>query len=149
MDRLRGLSNAAARLHHASRRHGRMAASGARTAKRSRIRERTARSQRGIFRYRQERRLRSKEISVQFQVSCISRDECSAEEWEARVDLAAASTGRYAWPKRGNLQSPDPSGPWQTRLLLPDSVWHALVGGQGFFVHGGRHKRWRSEARGR
>src|SRR5258707_8807668 len=36
------------------------------------------------FRYRQERRLRSKEISVQFQVSCISRDECSAEEWQAR-----------------------------------------------------------------
>ena len=31
-------------------------------AKRSRIRERTARSQRGIFRYRQARRLRSKEI---------------------------------------------------------------------------------------
>src|SRR2546429_2023846 len=29
-------------------------------------------------------------MSVQFQVSCISRDECSAEEWEARVDLAAA-----------------------------------------------------------
>ena len=27
---------------------------------------------------------------MQFQVSCISRDECSAEEWEARVDLAAA-----------------------------------------------------------
>jgi len=27
---------------------------------------------------------------VQFQVSSISRDECSAEEWEARVDLAAA-----------------------------------------------------------
>ena len=26
---------------------------------------------------------------MQFQVSCISRDECSAEEWEARVDLAA------------------------------------------------------------
>ena len=27
---------------------------------------------------------------MQFQVSSISRDECSAEEWEARVDLAAA-----------------------------------------------------------
>ena len=27
---------------------------------------------------------------MQFQVSCISCDECSAEEWEARVDLAAA-----------------------------------------------------------
>ena len=27
---------------------------------------------------------------MQFQVSCISRDECSAQEWEARVDLAAA-----------------------------------------------------------
>src|SRR5438128_9955989 len=29
-------------------------------------------------------------MSVQFQVSCISRDECSAQEWDARVDLAAA-----------------------------------------------------------
>ena len=27
---------------------------------------------------------------MQFQVSCISRDECSAQEWDARVDLAAA-----------------------------------------------------------
>jgi hypothetical protein len=27
---------------------------------------------------------------MQFQVSRISRDECSAGEWEARVDLAAA-----------------------------------------------------------
>src|SRR5260370_6613117 len=67
-----------------------MASRGACAAKRSRIRERTARSQRGIFRYRQERRLRSKEISVQFQVSSISRDEFSAGEWEARVEFAAA-----------------------------------------------------------
>src|SRR5438034_55320 len=29
-------------------------------------------------------------MSVQFQVSCISRDECSAQEWDARVDLAVA-----------------------------------------------------------
>src|SRR6201987_562027 len=31
-----------------------------------------------------------KEMSMQFQVSRITRDECSAGEWEARVDLAAA-----------------------------------------------------------
>src|SRR5262245_4467121 len=48
----------------------------------------------------------------------------------SRRSCRRASTGRYAWPKRGNLQSPDPSGPWQTRPLLPDSLWHALVGGK-------------------
>src|SRR6266536_184157 len=66
----------------------------------------------------------------------------------SRRSCRRASTGRHAWPKRGNIQSPDPGGPWQTRPLLPDSVWHALVGGQGFFVYGGRHQRWRGEARG-
>src|SRR5262245_55081181 len=33
----------------------------------------------------------------------------------SRRSCRRASTGRYAWPKRGNLQSPDPSRPWQTR----------------------------------
>src|SRR5262245_63792957 len=32
----------------------------------------------------------AKRSAMQFQVSRISRDECSVEEWEARVDLAAA-----------------------------------------------------------
>ena len=67
---------------------------------------------------------------MQFQVSRISRHECSAEEWQARVDLAAAhrlavmhclSEGFY-----NHLTQVVPGKP---RPLLPDSLWHALVGG--------------------
>src|SRR5262245_45277274 len=32
----------------------------------------------------------ARRLAMQFQVSRISRHECSAEEWQARVDLAAA-----------------------------------------------------------
>src|SRR5262245_16681870 len=67
----------------------------------------------------------------------------------ARRSCRRASTGRHAWPARGHLQSPDPGGPWPKRPLLPDSLRHALVGGQGLLVHGGWHRRWRGEARGR
>src|SRR6266849_1512482 len=67
----------------------------------------------------------------------------------SRRSCSRAPTGRHARLTRGNLQSSDPGGPWQTRPLLPDSLRHALVGGEGLFVHGGGHQRWRSKARSR
>jgi hypothetical protein len=72
---------------------------------------------------------------MQFQVSRISRHECSAEEWQARVDLAAAHRLAVMHGlNEGIFNHLTPGSPWQSRPLLPDSVWHALVGGQGFFV---------------
>ena len=87
---------------------------------------------------------------MQFQVSRTGRDECSAGEWEARVDLAAAH--RLAVMQglhEGIFNHLTQVVPGKPDRYYQIPFWHALVGGQGFFVHGGRHRLWRGEARGR
>ena len=67
---------------------------------------------------------------MQFQISRITRDECSTEEWEARVDLAAAHRLAVIHGlHEGIFNHLTQVVPVQNRPLLPDSLWHALVGG--------------------
>ncbi len=76
--------------------------------------------------------------------------ECSAEEWQARVDLAAAHRlALHARFQRRHLQPSDLRGAGPQRPLLPDPVRDALVRGDGVFLHGSRHRRRPGQARRR
>ena len=78
---------------------------------------------------------------MQFRVSPKALDNSSAEEWQARVDLAAAH--RLAFNQgfsEGIFNHLTFAVPGRTRPLLPDPVRYALVRGHGLLLHGSRHR---------
>jgi ribulose-5-phosphate 4-epimerase/fuculose-1-phosphate aldolase len=79
---------------------------------------------------------------MQYRVSPKSLENYSTEEWQARVDLAAAH--RLAFNQgfsEGIFNHLTLTVPGPQRPLLPDSVRHALVRGDGVVLHGSRHRR--------
>ena len=78
---------------------------------------------------------------MQFRVSPKTLSESSAEQWQARVDLAAAH--RLAFIQgfsEGIFNHLTFVVPGSTRPLLPDPVRHALVRSHGLLLHGSRHR---------
>ena len=78
---------------------------------------------------------------MQFRVSPKTLGEYSAEEWQARVDLAAAHRLAYIHGfSEGIFNHLTLVVPGTHRPLLPDPVRDALVRGHGVLLHGSRHR---------
>ena len=78
---------------------------------------------------------------MQFRVSPKTLSESSAEQWQARVDLAAAH--RLAFIQgfsEGIFNHLTFVVPDSTDRYLPDPVRHALVRSHGLLLHGSRHR---------
>ena len=85
---------------------------------------------------------------MQFRVSPQSLENYSTEEWQARIDLAAAH--RLAFNQgfsEGIFNHLTFAVPGRSDRYYQNSVRHALVRGHGVLLHGSRHRRRRGQAR--